>query len=77
MSEMSPEAGSLSVIVRSYKSSVTRWCRQNGHENFVWQARYYEHIIRRNNSLQKIREYIFNNPIKWEDDKNNSVNLWM
>ncbi|MBE9166931.1 transposase [Pleurocapsales cyanobacterium LEGE 06147] len=71
MSELSPQSGSLSTIVRSYKSSVTRWCKQNGFNNFAWQPRFYEHIIRNDGSLDKIREYIVNNPIKWSEDENN------
>ena len=65
MSELSPKSGSLSVIIRSYKAAVTRWCRQNNYDNFAGQPRFYEHIIRNNGSLDIIREYIINNPIKW------------
>ncbi len=68
---------SLQSIVNGYKSSVTRWCRQNGHESFVWQPRFYDHIIRADGSLDRIRDYIINNPAKWEDDKDNPANLWM
>ncbi|MDZ8183903.1 MAG: transposase [Nostoc sp. ChiSLP02] len=77
MSDISPKAGSLGAIVRSYKSAVTRWCGKNGFENFAWQERFYEHIIRADGSLDRIREYIINNPTKWENDKNNPINLWM
>ncbi|MBI2487427.1 MAG: transposase [Deltaproteobacteria bacterium] len=66
-----PIPGSLSIIINQYKSSVTRRCRKNGHSNFAWQSRFYDHIIRNENSLQKIREYINNNPIKWDIDENN------
>jgi REP element-mobilizing transposase RayT len=69
--------GSLQAIINAYKSSVTRWCRKNGHENFSWQPRFYDHIIRADGSLEKIREYIINNPIKWEEDQENPANLWM
>ncbi len=75
-SEISPKAGTLSVILRSYKSAVTKWCRMNGYPEFAWQQRFYEHIIRADGSLDRIREYIINNPVKWEHDKNNPVNLW-
>jgi REP element-mobilizing transposase RayT len=34
-----------------------------------WQRNYYEHVIRKDNELQGIREYITNNPTKWELDK--------
>lgn len=37
----------------------------------VWQRNYYEHIIRYEESLQKIREYIINNPSSWQQDKLN------
>jgi putative transposase len=77
MSQISPKPGSLSAIARSYKSAVTRWCRENGFEDFAWQSLFYEHIIRADGSLDRIREYIINNPAKWEHDKKNSANLWM
>ena len=70
MSQLSPKSGTLSVIVRSYKSSVTRWCRQNGNDIFQWQSRFYENIIRDEQSLNNIRRYIINNPAKWSEDRN-------
>jgi REP element-mobilizing transposase RayT len=36
----------------------------------VWQCNYYEHIIRNDNELNKIREYIINNPLTWQTDEN-------
>jgi putative transposase len=36
-----------------------------------WQRNYYEHIIRSEDELNKIREYIQNNPLKWDLDKEN------
>jgi REP element-mobilizing transposase RayT len=77
MSQISPKAGSLSTIIRSYKSAVTRWCRRNQHEYFAWQERFYESIIRADDSIDKIRQYIINNPAKWEQNKNNPPDLWM
>lgn len=71
MSELSPKSGSLSTIIRSYKAAVTRWCNQNNYNNFKWQPRFYEHIIRNDGSLDIIREYIMNNPLKWSADRNN------
>jgi REP element-mobilizing transposase RayT len=35
----------------------------------VWQRNYYEHIIRNDADLRRIREYIANNPLKWELDQ--------
>ena len=70
MSKLSPKPESLGAIVRSYKSSVTRWCRQNDDDIFRWQPRFYENIIRDEISLNNIRQYIVNNPAKWSEDKN-------
>jgi REP element-mobilizing transposase RayT len=59
---------SLSVIINQYKSSLTRWCNQNDHP-FAWQRNYHEHIIRDDADLDRIREYIINNPMNWENDE--------
>jgi REP element-mobilizing transposase RayT len=67
--------GSLQAIIHAYKASVTRWCRKNGDDIFCWQSRFYEHIIRNDGSLDKIREYILNNPTKWSEDENNPNTL--
>ncbi len=37
----------------------------------IWQRSFYDHIIRNDESLKKIRDYIRNNPLNWEEDKNN------
>jgi REP element-mobilizing transposase RayT len=63
-------AGSLGAIVRAYKSAVTyaiNAARQT-HGVVVWQRNYYEHIIRNDADLNRIRNYIINNPLKWADD---------
>ena len=38
-------------------------------QGFTWQKSFYDHIIRNDNSLNKIRDYIKNNPINWLVDK--------
>ena len=43
----------------------------------MWQARFYDHIIRDEKSLMNIREYIRNNPMKWDLDRNNEKNLYI
>ncbi|MGA9382305.1 MAG: hypothetical protein WBV73_26395 [Phormidium sp.] len=35
----------------------------------LWQRNYYEHIIRNEESLQRIQEYVHTNPLKWEEDQ--------
>lgn len=37
----------------------------------IWQKSYYDHIIRNEYSLFRIRKYIKDNPKNWEDDRNN------
>ncbi len=37
----------------------------------LWQRNYYEHIIRDNESFELIREYIANNPLQWQFDREN------
>lgn len=40
----------------------------------LWQRNYYEHIIRNERELDAIREYIFLNPTRWQDDRENPKN---
>ena len=40
----------------------------------VWQRNYYERVIRNEKELNKIREYITNNPLQWHLDEENPVN---
>ena len=37
----------------------------------VWQRNYYEHIIRDDEELNRIRQYIADNPMQWEMDSEN------
>ena len=70
MSHLSPKKDSLSAIIRSYKSAVTKWGNKNDADNFRWQSRFYEHIIRNEKSLNNIRKYIIDNLANWENDEN-------
>jgi REP element-mobilizing transposase RayT len=62
----------LSVVIGSYKSAVTRDIHQikNG-KNFHWQKSFFDRVIRNENELAFIREYIVNNPKKWDLDIEN------
>ena len=66
---------SLGSIIGQFKSVCTKRIRKYELPKFAWQPRFYDHIIRGEESLNKAREYIRNNPLKWEFDKNNPVNL--
>ncbi|MCX6142432.1 MAG: hypothetical protein NTZ35_04360 [Ignavibacteriales bacterium] len=70
-SQISPKAGSLAVIIRTFKAAVTTACRKNGSEGFGWQSGFYEHIIRDDRSLARIRDYIASNPHQWICDVEN------
>jgi REP element-mobilizing transposase RayT len=37
----------------------------------VWQRNYYEHVIRSEASLNRIRQYILDNPARWTLDRDN------
>jgi REP element-mobilizing transposase RayT len=41
----------------------------------IWQRNYYEHIIREQNDLERIWNYIESNPAMWADDDKNPVHL--
>jgi len=41
----------------------------------IWQRNYYEHIIRDDAEMNRIREYIVNNPLQWDNDTENPENV--
>jgi len=51
---------SLGQVIQAFKSWVTRGL---GLGQSVWQPNYYEHVIRNEMALHKIREYVVNNPL--------------
>ncbi len=57
----------LSSIVGSYKSAVTKKARKINNE-FNWQSRFHDHIIRDAQSFENIQNYIETNPLNWEKD---------
>lgn len=65
----------LGLIIRYFKSKCTYEMHKNGFNNDLWQRNYYEHIIRTENDLNKIRMYISENPNIWDRDRNNPINI--
>ena len=65
----------LSKIMHGFKSSVTRMARKqwNNH-SFGWQKSFYDHVIRNDKDLHRVRAYIQNNPLNWELDRDNQTN---
>ncbi len=64
---------SLGEMIRWFKGRTTFEARKN-FPNFSWQSRFYDHIIRDQQSLNKIRWYIRNNHLKWDEDEENPRN---
>ena len=65
MSSISPKTGSVSAIIRSYKSEVTKYCRKYFDPNFGWQTRFHDRIIRDEEAFRRISRYIQQNPGNW------------
>jgi len=63
-----PQSKNLASIIRGFKIGVTKNARQI-HADFAWQSRFYDHIIRNNESYHRIQNYIINNPMNWNKDK--------
>lgn len=63
---------SLSNIVGGYKSGVSRVIRQQlNFTSTLWQPRFHDHIIRNERDLNRIREYVQQNPARWQADRFN------
>ena len=58
----------ISSIVGSYKSAVTKYCNRLGLQ-LAWQSRFHDHIIQNDESYQRISEYIISNPLNWSEDQ--------
>ena len=74
-------AMSLSDVIGRFKSFTTnRYIDGVKHhqwppfDKILWQRSFYDHVIRKNEDLNRVREYIRNNPLKWALDKENPDN---
>ena len=71
------DAPTLGDIVGAFKSlCVNAWLRVIKTENInargkFWQNNYYEHVIRNDEEMNRIRQYIIDNPLQWELDREN------
>ncbi len=63
--------GRLPNIVGGYKAGVSRICHAKGLSGFAWQARFHDHILRSNASVNAVRDYIDQNPQNWLFDPDN------
>ncbi len=60
---------SLGSIINQFKSACTKIIHANIDPTFTWQPRYHDRIIRDELELGRIRKYIQENPMKWEEDE--------
>jgi REP element-mobilizing transposase RayT len=63
-----PQSQNLASIIRGFKIGVTQNARLIN-PRFAWQSRYHDHIIRDQESFERISAYIKNNPANWKKDK--------
>lgn len=66
--QFGPQSGNLSSVVRGIKSAVTKYAIEHDIP-FAWQSRYHDHIIRNQMEMNRIADYIENNPLRWELDR--------
>lgn len=66
---------SLSQLIGAFKTTSSKKLHENGIAEFKWQRSFYERIVRSEKELEKIRSYIFYNPIMWKWEKNDPQNL--
>jgi len=70
-----PVSGSLASVLRLFKQAVTKRARDVGAHHgvplLIWQRNYYEHVIRNEVELGRIREYIATNVLRWACDRYN------
>ena len=60
---------SISSFANQFKGVIKKWCNKNGFENFEWQSKFHDRIIRNEDEYKAIRYYIRNNIKNWENDK--------
>ncbi len=75
MASLQAKSHTLGDIVGKYKAAVTRIIRKSGFKEFKWQSRFYDRIIRNERELLNIRNYIKQNPIRWDIEKSLPTNL--
>lgn len=72
-----PTSNTIPTVIRGFKSAVTKKINiiRQSSGTPVWQHNYYEHIIRNEPELNRIRQYIMENPLKWQGDKYYTVHI--
>lgn len=67
----------IGSMIGQIKSNATKRIRAAGFVDFDWQERFWDEIIWDVRGLNNVRDYIRNNPAKWQDDRDNAPGLRM
>ena len=59
----------LSEIIRGFKTYSSKYINQKSKHKFTWQKSFYDHIIRNDEELIRISDYIEKNPLLWKQDE--------
>ena len=70
-------ANTLGSVIGQFKGKCTKRIRAQGYDDFAWQSRFYDHIIRTEDALHKTRLYIASNPMNWDQDRDNVARVDM
>ena len=66
---------SLGSVMAGFKASVTSRAKRELNIAGIWQRNYYDQIIRNDRELENIQRYIRNNPLNWQQDRDNLQNI--
>ena len=71
----SPRRHAIPEIVRAFKTFSARQInvRRQSVGRHVWQRGYYDHVVRDDRDLGRIRGYILTNPLRWSMDQENPL----
>ncbi len=59
---------SISELMGALKTTTSKQIHLDGNTEFRWQRSFYDHIVRNNQSYNRIFNYISENPVKWNND---------
>jgi putative transposase len=70
-----PKQKSLGGLIGAFKTFSTKRinCSMRSPGSQLWQRNYYEHVIRTEDELNRVRQYIADNPIQWDIDRENPL----
>lgn len=72
-----PHSGTISSIINGLKAACTSRVRKELRmaSAVIWQSRFFDRVIRDEEELMRTRQYIQDNPGKWQDDHDNPANF--